>query len=132
MAGLIRGVHHVSIKFEGAEAFERGISFYRDVLGMPVVRTWGEGAQSGAMLFTGSGLMELGANAEDAREQGAIRHFALATDDADACVRAVSEAGYAVTVAPKDIVLPSDPPFPARIAFCVGPAGEEIEFFQEK
>ena len=32
----------------------------------------------------------------------------------------------------KDIVIPSQPEFPVRVAFCNGPVGEEIEFFQEK
>ena len=32
----------------------------------------------------------------------------------------------------RDIVITSEPPFPARIAFCRGPLQEEIEFFQEK
>ena len=33
---------------------------------------------------------------------------------------------------PKDIEIQSDPRFPARIAFCHGPLGEDIEFFCEK
>lgn len=37
-----------------------------------------------------------------------------------------------VFVEPKDIEIQSDPRFPARIAFCRGPLGEEIEFFCEK
>ena len=60
------------------------------------------------------------------------RHFALKTDDVDGCVKAVREAGYPITVEPKDIVIPSQPEFPVRVAFCNGPTGEEIEFFQEK
>ena len=32
----------------------------------------------------------------------------------------------------RDIVITSEPPFPAKIAFCRGPLQEEIEFFQEK
>ena len=32
----------------------------------------------------------------------------------------------------RDIVIASEPPFPAKIAFCRGPLPEEIEFFQEK
>jgi glyoxylase I family protein len=30
---------------------------------------------------------------------------------------------------PKDIVIASEPPYPARIGFCIGPVGEEVEFF---
>ena len=39
---------------------------------------------------------------------------------------------YEVFIQPKDIVIASTPEFPARIAFCHGPVGEEIEFFQER
>lgn len=132
MSNLIKGVHHIALKCQGVEAFEKTLHFYRDILGMPVVRAWGEGDNLGAMLSTGAGLMEIFSNAPDTLPQGAIRHFALATDDVDACVRAVSGAGYEVFIQPNDIVIASQPPFPARIAFCRGPVGEEIEFFQEK
>ncbi len=53
------------------------------------------------------------------------------TDDVDACVDAVKKAGYEVFIEPKNIEIASMPVFPARIAFCRGPLGEEIEFFQE-
>lgn len=132
MSELIKGVHHIALKCHGMEEFEKTIGFYRDVLGMEVVRTWGEGAESGAMLSTGNSLMEIFANAESDLPQGAIRHFALATDDVDACVKAVKEAGYEVFVEPKEIAIPSVPAFPARIAFCIGPVGEEIELFCER
>ena len=56
----------------------------------------------------------------------------FATDDVDACVEAVKAAGYEVFIEPKDIEIASTPVFPARIAFCKGPLGEEIELFEEK
>ena len=64
--------------------------------------------------------------------QGAIRHFALATDDVDSIVEAARKAGYAVTMEPVDIEIMSKPSLPARIAFIIGPVGEEIELFCEK
>ena len=66
------------------------------------------------------------------RAKGVIRHFAFATDDVDACVEVVKAAGYEVFIEPKDIEIASTPVFPARIAFCKGPLGEEIELFEEK
>ena len=83
------------------------------------------------MLSTGDGLLEIFASGEPL-PQGTIRHFALRTEQVDDCVAAVRNAGYTITIEPKDIVIASNPPFPARIAFCIGPVGEEIEFFQEK
>ncbi|MDY3027565.1 MAG: VOC family protein [Candidatus Faecivicinus sp.] len=129
---MIKGVHHIALKCMGVEAFEKTVQFYRDVLGLRVVRAWGEGEGSGIMLTTGDAMLEIFASGTDLPGQGAIRHFALATDDVDACVRAVEAAGYEVFIQPKDIVIASTPEFPARIAFCHGPVGEEIEFFQER
>ena len=131
MKPLIQGIHHVALKCVGTREFETTVSFYRDVLGLDVIRSWGEGERAGIMLSAGGGLIEIFANGSERLEQGAVRHFALATGDVDACVTAVRQAGYAVTVEPKEIVIGSVPPFPARVAFCIGPVGEEIEFFQE-
>ena len=131
MGNHIHGIHHAALKCCGAEEFQRTIAFYRDVLGMAVRRTWGEGEEAGAMLDTGSGLMEIFSNGKARLPQGAIRHIAFATDDVDACAAAVKQAGYTVFVEPKNIVIGSEPPYPARIAFCIGPVGEQIELFQE-
>lgn len=61
-----------------------------------------------------------------------IHHVSFAVDDADRCIDTVRKAGYEVFVEPKDVVIASMPPLPARVAFCYGPLGEEIEFFVEK
>ena len=55
-----------------------------------------------------------------------------ATDDVDSIVEAARKAGYAVTMEPGDIEIMSKPSLPARIAFIIGPVGEEIELFCEK
>ena len=103
---LIKGIHHVSMKCSSTEEYEKTIDFYKNILGIPVAR--------------------------DAPGKGVIRHFAFATDNVDACVEAVKAAGYEVFIEPKDIEIASTPVFPARIAFCKGPLGEEIELFEEK
>ena len=127
---MIKGVHHIALKCHGVESFNKTIEFYRDVLGLQVVRTWGSGNDSGIMLTTGDAMLEIFANADDEPIGGAIRHFALATDDVDECVRAVEAAGYEVFIRPKDIVIASVPAYPARITFCRSPVNEEIEFFK--
>ena len=86
----------------------------------------------GIMFDTGNGIVEIFNDGDGALDKGVIRHFAFATDDVDACVEAVKAAGYEVFIEPKDIEIASIPAFPARIAFCKGPLGEEIELFQEK
>lgn len=133
MGKLISGVHHIALRCKGMDEFDKTIRFYSETLGMDIIRSWGEGSESGIMLDTGDGsLMEIFADAEERLPMGAIRHFALRAEDVDAVVKAVREAGYEITMEPNDIVIPSAIPFPARIAFAVGPVGEEIEFFCEK
>lgn len=132
MKPKINGIHHIALKANGSAAYEKTLAFYRDLLGLPTVREWGEGDGRGAMLDTGAGMLEIFASAPCEPSVGAIRHMALSVESADACIEAVRAAGYLVTVEPKNIVIPSDPPYPARIAFCIGPVGEEVEFFEER
>ena len=131
MESLICGIHHVALKCDGTAEFEKTLHFYQNVLGLEPVRSWGEGENAGTMLSTGDGLLEIFASGKKL-PQGAIRHFALQTERVDDCIAAVRAAGYPITVEPKDLVIASNPPFPARIAFCTGPVGEQIEFFQEQ
>lgn len=129
---MTKGVHHVAIKAKGLEAFEKTMHFYRDILGMEILHQWGEGENIGVMVDIGGGsVMEIFANASDEPGQGALRHIAFATDDVDGCVKKVEEAGYEITIRPKDIKFATVEPYSARIAFCIGPVGEEIEFFHE-
>ena len=107
---LVQGIHHVCIRCEKSE-IEKVKEFYQGVLGMPVIRSWGEPELEGFMFDTGAGLVEVFTDAEGQLPQGSIRHFALKTDDVDGCVKAVREAGYPITVEPKDIVIPSQPDF---------------------
>lgn len=132
MEKLISGTHHIALKASSVKNFEETVRFYHEILGMPIVRQWNQGPRIGAMLDTGNSIMEISAGGDDIKSSGSIRHFALATSDVDGAVQAVRNAGYAITVEPKDTALPTEPPFPIRIAFCIGPCGEEIEFFCEK
>ena len=128
----VSGIHHLALKCQGVDEFEKTVHFYRNILGIPMARCWGEGENAGIMLDTGAGLLEIFANAPDKLGMGAIRHMALAVEDVDACVDAVRAAGYTITMEPTDICIASEPPYPARIAFCIGPVGEELEFFHVK
>ena len=132
MKPMTTGIHHIAIKAKGLEAYEKTVHFYHEILGMPVVRSWAmEDGGSACMVDTGAGLLELFSNAPDELGEGALRHLAFAVTDTDACIEAVRAEGYKITMEPTDIVIGSEPPYPARIAFCVGPTGEEVEFFQE-
>lgn len=127
----IKSVHHIAIKAKGADAYKNLVKFYNGILGMPIVREWktNDGGDA-CMVDTGAGMLELFSNATDVLGAGALRHLAFAVDNTDECIERVRAAGYKIAMEPTDIVIGSD--YPARIGFCIGPTGEEVEFFQEK
>ena len=131
MSHLIKGVHHIALECESLEKFKETVEFYSVVLGMEIKRSWGKGEGAGVMMDTGNSVIEIFAKGTQA-SQGAIKHFALATDDVEACLKAVSKAGYQVTRNATEQVIPSDPTYPITFGFCIGPVGEEIEFFAER
>lgn len=128
----IKGIHHVAIRCSGEAQLDQAIEFYTKVLGLSVLRSWGEGTGRGVMIDVGGDVIEMFADAGPGRTIGPVDHLALATDDVDGVIEDVRKAGYPVTQEPGDIVIGSNPPFPARIAFCKGAAGELIEIFHEK
>ena len=132
MTPKITGIHHIALKAKGLENYNKMLEFYHEILGLPIVRSWGEGENLGAMLDTGAGLLEIFSNAPDILSEGALRHLAFAVESVDDCVEAVRKAGYEITMEVRDIVIASNPPYPARIAFCNGPVGESVEFFTAK
>ncbi len=133
MSKLVEGVHHIALKAL-PEKFDEVVAFYTELLEMEVARSWGEGDKRGIMIDTGDGtVMEITSNGDGAASpDGAIKHFALRTSQVDELVGRVREAGYQIIVEPMDGALPCEEPYPIRIAFCIGPVGEEIEFFHVK
>ena len=125
----IKAIHHVAIKAKGLEEYKKTIEFYNGLLEMPIVREWGTEESPAAMVDTGAGLLEIFANGNEVPTEGALRHIAFETDNVDDCIECVRKAGYEITMEPKDIVIQSNPPYPARIGFCTGPVGESVEFF---
>ena len=125
---MIKGIHHISMKCGTAQELAKVREFYIELLGMKIIREWAEGM----MIDTGNGLLEIFTNAEGTHCLGAIRHLALLTDDVDEIAAKVKAAGYDLFIEPNDKVIPSDPPYPIRMAFCYGPLGEQIEFYSEQ
>ncbi len=126
------GFHHVAVRVPD---FDAALRFYKDVLGFTERVTWGEGDRRAALLDTGDGnyLEVFAGGPAEPKPVGTIEHFALRTSNVDAVIERMRAAGAPVTVEPRDIVLGRGPnAVPARIAFCRGPGGEEIEFFQNE
>ena len=134
-AFAITGLHHISMKCREPALFEKAVAFYKEVLGFEEERRWAEGV----MLRSGGGTdgetaasparLEIFCNGDGIRELGAVRHFALQTTKVDELAAKVEEAGYEVFIKPKDIVIPSNPEFHARMSFFYGPLGEQVELF---
>ncbi|MFA6730431.1 MAG: VOC family protein [Eubacteriales bacterium] len=127
----ITGIHHVAIKVK-PEHFPKVVGFYKDLLCLTKVRSWGSGGSKAVMLSTGdnSTLEIMSGNAENTPSEGALRHIALECDDAAGFGRLAEENGYEVVIPAKEITLPSSPPYEVTICFIKGPAGEIIEFFE--
>jgi len=125
------GFHHIALR---ALDFEASLRFYCDGLGFRQAYAWGEGDGRAAMLDTGDGnYFELfaGGKAEGRSSNGVLLHYALRTADCDAAVERARAAGATITTEPTSVELRGTPrPITVRIAFCTGPDGEVIEFFQ--
>ncbi len=124
---MITGLHHISLKCGTPEEFDKAKAFYIDLLGFAKVREWPEGI----MIDFGNGMLEIFCNGAGIKTKGALRHIAFATDNVDEMIDKIKSAGYEVFIEPNNIVIKSEPEFHARMAFCFGPLGEEIELFQE-
>ncbi len=125
------GFHHLSMRVANLDA---SIAFYTEGLGCVQKASWGQGDRRTVLLDTGDGnYLEISGGGTTPPQAGTtIMHLALRTVDCDQAIEAARAAGAEVTIEAKDITLPADPPIPARIAFCKGPDGELIEFFQNE
>lgn len=124
----LTGIHHAAVRCCGVDAFERTVKFYTELLGLKIDRTWGEGEGSAALIAVGNSFIEVFANGKYDDPQGAYTHLALETDDVDGMIELVRAAGYTIKVEPKYSYVGGKPPR-SRLGFCIGPNGEDIEFF---
>jgi glyoxylase I family protein len=124
----INGFHHAALK---ARDFEKSIAFYTKALGMREKRRWGEGEGRAIMLDAGGGnILEIFAGGSGPKPEGVLVHLAFRTKDCDGMLAQARGAGAEVTMEPNSVQIASTPPTQVRIAFCKGPDGEVIEFFQ--
>ncbi len=131
----LEGFHHAALR---ARDFDASLKFYREGLGMTPTIAWGQGDGRAVMLDTGNGNhLEVfaGGATRPTRSLGEseppLLHLAFRTRSCDASFAKALAAGAAVVAEPKTVTIPSDPPTTVRIAFCTGPNGEIIEFFQD-
>ena len=127
------GLHHVTIQTRDLEA---SLRLYQEVLGMQRVAEFGPEARRIMLLDMGDGShIELVAPTADSPTVGSpavndpLVHLAIATPDAAASLEPVRQAGFEVTMEPKDVSLGN---LEATVAFFKGPNGEVVEFFQTR
>jgi glyoxylase I family protein len=128
MSASLTGFHHIAIN---CRDYDRSIVFYK-ALGFHEKLSWGEGDGRACMLALDDGVcVELFASYKEEAPHGKWVHLALTAADTDTAFKAAIEAGAAVQVEPKSVVINTHTgPYPVRLAFVYGPDGEIIEFFQ--
>ncbi len=127
------GLHHITIQTRDWDA---SLRLYLEVLGMQVAAEWGPPERRMMLLDVGDGshieLIGPTANSPVAGSPAAndpLVHLALATADAAAAIEPVRQAGFEVTMEPKDVKLAD---LEATVAFFKGPNGEVVELFQTR
>lgn len=127
------GFHHVAIR---SRNFDKTVRFYTEVLGFTPRINWQAAPKRAVMLDAGDGnYLEVFEDPAAAAGGGGgpILHFALRCDDTDAALERARDAGCEVTMEPTPIDIDAqEGRVPVRIAFCKGPDGELIEFFQNE
>lgn len=123
------GLHHIAIQ---ARDWDESLRFYRDILGMEPVLEFGSPERKIVLFDMGDGShIELfqatsESPATPAENNDPVMHFALTTTDTYAATERVRQAGYEITIEPKD----ADIGISVTLSFCKGPNGEIVEFFQ--
>lgn len=126
----ILGFHHIGLKYTD---LQRSLDFYR-ALGLTEVVRWGEVGNEIVMLeMKDGGRIELLPNGGDEYSvMGKWLHFAVKTEDVDGMYEKALAAGARSKTPPKTVPLNSSPEkISIRIAFVIGPDGEELEFFHQ-
>ncbi|MBQ6621629.1 MAG: VOC family protein [Mogibacterium sp.] len=126
---FIKGLHHVSMSVL-PEEYEKVIAFYTEFLGLEYAHQ----SLGNTLLSFGNAVLEIFPDGDGSAQAGPVAHFAIATDEPDALMEKVRNAGYEVT----DELIDFAPPmkdgeyYPLRFGFFRGPAGERVEIFCEK
>lgn len=128
---VIKGAGFCHIALDAFD-FDKSVAFYK-ALGMEVKHSWGDVGHRAVMLDIGDGgIIEMFEAVEAEQANPHWCHLAIATIDTDAAYAAALAAGAVEKVKPQNVDIQcNEGVYPVRIAFVIGPSGEEIEFFCE-
>ncbi len=127
---IISGFHHVALK---CADLEKSLNMYK-ALGMVELARWGEGKSEIVMCDVGDGgRIEFFADGGDSFSvNGKWQHFAVRVEDVELAYNTALTAGFGHKMEPTVIPVDSKPEkMTIKIAFVIGPDGEELEFFKE-
>ena len=134
---IIKGLGYAHMAI-AAKDFDKSLAFYQ-ALGLKVYTQWGTGDTRIALLDMGDGsLIELfakpalnTAQIAGVTEGNPFLHFAFSAQNVDEAYRIALEAGATPLKPPYEVPLDSHPlRLTLRVAFVIGPSGEELEFFK--
>ena len=127
------GIHHVAVRTTDLAA---SLRLYRDVLGMRIAKESEVPGKRLVLLDTGDGShIELVAPLDSTvpaytpEVNHPLQHIALTTTDIPGVIERVRNAGYEITVEPREVRLGESS---TTIAFFKGPAGELIELYHNQ
>ncbi|MDD3625996.1 MAG: VOC family protein [bacterium] len=125
----ISGLHHISIKTTN---LQESIKFYTELLGLKLKYDWADDSGKAVLIDSGDGnYIELWFEEKSRSTESVLAHFALRVNSIESLVKRLRENNIEITMDVRGITIPSEKPLKAKIAFCKGPSGESIEFFEE-
>ena len=126
-------LHHVGIAVQNRDTYERTVKFYRDIIGLAIVRSWSSGAKHITMLDLCGGMLEIVYGAEG-EGTGTLAHLALGVEHPEDVQNMLNRCvgfGCSVMRSAQSVEAEEDTGRRFRFwnDFCTGPAGETLEFF---
>lgn len=126
---LSSGVHHIAVK---AKNFDDTIKFYTEGLGLEKHLSWGETGKRISFLSAGGNtfIQVFEDTCKEDTANATYTHIAFYTKSCEEAIQSAKNAGAKVK-GPIEMKISSNPDIIMKTAYCKGPDGESIEFFEQ-